>query len=174
MYAATACPCSESRLGQVPRGGHGEGVDDAGAGQPVQLLAEPRRALGGLVDLDHRQPQRLAFEAAAQHQRLGAADPELRGDVGDDPVVRGRGGGQHRDALAELADQGADPPVVGPEVVAPVGDAVRLVDHDEAGVGGERGQHLVAEVGIVQPLGADQQHVDVAVGDLRRGSRPTR
>ena len=53
-----------------------------------------------------------------------------------------------------------DAPVVGPEVVAPVGDAVRLVDHQQPDALGEQRQHLVAELRVVEPLGADQQQVD--------------
>ena len=45
---------------------------------------------------------------------------------------------------------------------------MRLVDDEQAGVGRERGQHLVAEVGVVEPLRGDQQHVD------RRRRRPAR
>ena len=50
--------------------------------------------------------------------------------------------------------------------MAPVGDAMRLVDDQQTGARGEAGQHVVAEVGIVQPLRADQQHVDRAGADL--------
>ena len=42
-----------------------------------------------------------------------------------------------------------------------------LVDHDQARRGGELRQHLVAEARVVQALGADQQHVGLAVRDLR-------
>ena len=81
------------------------------------------------------------------------------------PLVGGGGGGQHRDAVGQVAQQGADPAVVGPEVVAPVGDAVRLVDHEQPAGGGQLGQHLVAEAGVVQPLGTDQQDVDLTGAD---------
>ena len=111
--------------------------------------------------MHHRQPQRLAVQPPAQHQRVAAADTELRRDILDHSLVGRRGGGQHRHAVAQLADQRADAPVVGPEVVAPVGDAVRLVDHDQAGVARQLRQHVVAEVGVVQPFRADQQHVEL-------------
>ena len=88
------------------------------------------------------------------------------------PRVGGRGGGQHRDAGRQVGEHRADPAVVGPEVVAPVGDAVRLVDHEQAGALGQLGQHVVAEAGVVEPLGADQQHVDLAGGDLRLDAGP--
>ena len=112
-----------------------------------------------VVQADDAQPERLAVERAAQHDRVGA---ELLGDVVGHPLVGGRGRGEHRDAVGELGEQGADPTVVGPEVVAPVGDAVRLVDDEQPAAGREPGQHLVAEAGVVEPLGADQQHVDLA------------
>ncbi len=149
---------------QVAGSGDGERVDDAGPGELVEVLGQPRRALGGLRDADDRHAQRVAFEGAPQHQRLGAAHSELRGDVGDDAVVRGGRRGQDRDALAEFFDQGPDAAVVRPEVVAPVRDAMGLVDHDEAGIRGEGRQHLVAEVGVVESLGADQQYIEFAGG----------
>jgi hypothetical protein len=49
---------------------------------------------------------------------------------------------------------------------------VCLVDHEQARAGGEARQHVVAEVGIVEPLGADQQHIDVACVDLRGDFAP--
>ncbi len=51
------------------------------------------------------------------------------------------------------AQQLADAPVVGPEVVAPVGDAVRLVDHQQAAAADQVGQLLVAERGLVSRSG---------------------
>ena len=43
---------------------------------------------------------------------------------------------------------------------------MRLVDDDQAGAGRELGQHLVAEVGVVEALGADEQDVDRALLDV--------
>ena len=91
--------------------------------------------------------------------------PELLGDVVGDPRVGGGGGREHRDAVGQVGEQRADPAVVGPEVVAPVGDAVGLVDDEQAAGRGQPGQHLVAEAGVVEPLGADQEHVDLAGPD---------
>jgi hypothetical protein len=96
----------------------------------------------------------------------GSAHAELLGDVRGDAGVGGRGGGEHRDVRGQGGKQRPDPPVVGPEVVAPVGDAVRLVDHDQPGRLHQARQHIVAEPGVVQPLGADEQDVDRAVADL--------
>jgi len=51
-------------------------------------------------------------------------------DVGDDPVVRGRGGAEDGDVGRQAREHVPDAPVVRAEVVPPVRDAVRLV-HDE-------------------------------------------
>src|SRR3546814_16673994 len=56
--------------------------------------------------------------------------------------------------------------LVGAEVVAPVGDAVRLVNHEQASGRRQSGQHVVAEARVVQSLRADQQHVDLNCRDL--------
>ena len=160
-------------LAQVGRdllgGGDGEAVDDARPGLLGEVVGQPGQPLLGGPQPQHPQPQRLPVERAAQHEHAGAlvgrgVEPaaELLGDVGGHPGVGGRGGGQHRDAVGQVAQQGPDPAVVGPEVVAPVGDAVRLVDHQQARRGGQPGQHLVAEARVVEPLGAHQQHVDLA------------
>ena len=67
--------------------------------------------------------------------RRGAA--ELLGDVGGyTGVGRGRGG-QDGCARGQPRQQGADASVVGAEVMAPVRDAVGLVDDDQAGARGE-------------------------------------
>ena len=101
--------------------------------------------------------------------RTGAPPaPELLDDVGDHPRVGGGRGGEHRAAGRQVGEQVADPPVVGPEVVAPVADAVRLVDDEQPGRLGQPGQLLVAEPRVVEPLGAHQQQVDL-VGGQRGG-----
>ena len=105
-------------------------------------------------------------------RRTSASPPELLRDVVGDALVGGRRGRQHRDAVGQLGEQGADPAVVGPEVVAPVGDAVRLVDHEQAAGRGQPRQHLVAEAGVVEPLRAHQEHVDLAALDRRVGLLP--
>ena len=130
----------------------GERVHDARAGQRIEMRGKPSRALRGIARLHHRQPQRLPVEPATQHQRVASPDAQLRSDVVDHPVVGGRRGRQHRDIGAQLGDQGADAAVVGPEVVTPVRHAVRLVDDDQAGVARQRGQHLIAKVGVVQAV----------------------
>ncbi len=155
-------PLAQQR-GHVVRLGHRQRVDDSRTGQRIQMSREPRGALRRIARRHDRQPKRLTVQATAKHQRVVTADAQLCGDVVDHAVVGGRGGGQHRDVGAQFGDQRADPPVVGPEVMAPVGHTVGFVHHDEACVSRQRGQYLFAEVGVVQPFRADQQHVESAV-----------
>jgi hypothetical protein len=106
--------------------------------------------------VQHAQVQALPVQLAAEHQRVALAEVELIGDVADHAVVgRGRGG-QDRHPGGQGGQQRAEAPVVRPEVVAPVGDAVRLVDHQHPGRRGQFGQHCLPEVGIVEPFRADQ------------------
>ncbi len=49
---------------------------------------------------------------------------------------------------------------------------MRLVDHEQARGLGQLGEHLLAEGGVVEPLGADQQHVDLAGCDPCLDRRP--
>ena len=79
--------------------------------------------------------RRLAIQRTADGEQLVA---ELRLDVGDDPVVRGRGGAEHRHAAGQEIEDASEAAVVGPEVVAPVADAVHLVDDEQAGAGRDR------------------------------------
>ena len=116
-----------------PRGdplavGDGEAVDDAVAGQLRELLGEPGHALGAVAQLDRLEPEAGPGERPADDLH---ADAELLDDVGDHAVVRGGGGREDRDPLGQRRDEPADAPVVRPEVVAPVADAVRLVDHEQ-------------------------------------------
>ena len=55
----------------------------------------------------------------------------------------------------------ADPPVVGSEVVAPVRDAVGLVDDEQPDRALDRRAGRAREVLVRQPLGRDQQDVDL-------------
>ena len=128
-------------------------------GSHVASQASRSACAGQLDDLE---PQAGAAErAAVGAQRRGrVAGAQLLLDVGDDAVVRGRGRAEHRDAVRQPLEHLGEPPVVGPEVVAPVGDAVRLVDHEQPDALGEQRQHRVAELRVVEPLGADQQQVD--------------
>ncbi len=98
-------------------------------GNSWDVLDQPGQPFGLARELQHTEGQAGAPERPAERGEGGA---ELFGDVAHDPVVGRGGAAEHRhDAGPERGDEPADPPVVGPEVVAPVGDAVHLVDHDQ-------------------------------------------
>ncbi len=110
------------------RVGDGQAVDDAAPRHPRELLRQPGEPLR--LVLEHDRIELRASARASGPRRIVAPCAELLGDVVDDPVVGGGRRGQDGHARVERAEDPADAPVVGPEVVAPVGDAVRLV-HDE-------------------------------------------
>ena len=120
------------RVGQPLGVGDGERVDDARAGQRRQVVDHPGEPLDRGQPVDHRQLQAGPGQRPAQHERVDVA--ELGGHVVGDPRVRRRGRGQHRGVRVESPQHVGHPAVVGPEVVAPVGDGVRLVDHQQAEV----------------------------------------
>ena len=124
--------------------------------------AEP--LLAGVGSAEHAEPQRVARERAAQREHVVAAAPSCSATSATTRAlavaVVARTGVSGR----QRGEQVADAPVVGAEVVAPVGDAVGLVDHEQPGARGELGQLLLAEPRVVEPLGADQQDVDLVGG----------
>ena len=135
----------------------GERVDDAGAGKRRDRLREPRQPLGLRRKMQHVEREALAIERTAQHDQVVT---ELIDDVVDDAIVRGCRGAQHRNAARQQIEDARDPSVVGPEVVAPVADAVRLVDHEEPRARGELRQHRVAELLVGEAFGRHEQEID--------------
>ena len=146
-------------VGDLLGRGDGQAVDDAGPGLLGEVVGEPGQPLLGGLQRDHAEPQRLPVQRATQHENTLA---HLLGDVRGHPLVGGGGRREHRDAVGEVGQQRTDPAVVGPEVVPPVGDAVGLVDHQQAALGRQPRQHRVAELRVVEPLGRDQQDVHLA------------
>ena len=125
-------------------------------------------ALDRAQPVDHRELQAGPRQRAAQHQ---GRRTELPGDVVGHALVGGRRGGEHRRGRVELLQHVRDPAVVGAEVVAPVGDCVRLVDHQQAQPAGERVEHPPPEARVGQPLRRHEQHVELA--GLRSRSMPS-
>ena len=88
---------------------------------------------------------------------------ELREDVGLDG---GRGGCGERDdggavvSAAQARDMFAEHAVVGPEIVSPLRDAMRLVDCDEGKL--LFGEHL-SEAGDAEALGGDEEEVELVI-----------
>src|SRR5699024_8327453 len=99
---------------------------------------------------------------------------KLFGHVVSDSFVRGGGRGQYRNTIGQIVQQGTDTPVVGAEIMPPVGDAVSFVDDDQPRPCGGLGQASVAYLRVVDAVGADQRHghpsgVDLGVGLLPGG-----
>ena len=132
----------------------GQAVDDAGlavvlgADQAQQLLA------GGV----------LLGDAVLDVGPVEAGDevlgPLQRQALGQLPVGRGGGGGGQGDARdpGEALGQHGQPEVVLPEVVAPLGDAVRLVDREQ---GQARPAQQVQGALLHEPLGGEVEQVVV-------------
>jgi len=119
--------------GRVLGPGHGQAVDDPGALEVAQVLGQPGQPLRVRPDGEHAEAERRPGEGPADRDDAVAARRQLFLDVGHDPGVgRGRRR-QDRHVRRQAGPEIPEAAVVGPEIVAPVGDAVGLVDHDEAG-----------------------------------------
>ena len=141
-------------------------VDDRG--QRARLLERRRDAavaglLGRARDDDEREVR--AVEAGRDPDRI--AQPEPRDDVVGD--LRGRRRGRRDDRLrAEPARGIGQAEVVGPEVVPPLRDAVRLVDHEQAD---PRLPDPLEEAGRGEALGRDVEQPRAARdGAVDRGA----
>ncbi len=106
-----------------------EGIDDSrlvlAAGEKSHQLAE------GLVLFHDGIADVGAIKAG--EETGGILQPQAREDVATGLRVGGRGERDHRDLREDLA-QDAELGVLGPEVVPPLGDAVRLVNGEEGDV----------------------------------------
>jgi hypothetical protein len=90
---------------------------------------------------------------------------ELVLDVGDHAIVGGGRAGQHGYTAWEQLEDPPDAPVVGVEVVTPVADAVRLVDHEQPAPPAEHRHHVTLELGVGEPLRRDEQQIDLVAVD---------
>jgi hypothetical protein len=98
-----------------------------------------------------------------EHQRVTQA--EAIDDLG---AHRRRRGGRQREhgRPAELVSDGAQTEVLGTEVVTPLADAVRFVDHEESG---PRRTHPLEGLLVGELLGSEEQEVELrAVEPLER------
>ncbi|OQA05419.1 MAG: hypothetical protein BWY66_02504 [bacterium ADurb.Bin374] len=123
------------------------------------------------VDME---PQILPLgRADEQVHLLAGLLPEIGADLldhvelrrGGEAGNRRQGGGFPEHLLQERAQE----QVVGPEIVAPFRQAVRLVDDDKADLPLGKG---VAERAVAHLFGGDPQDVDIAEGDFFVGLRP--
>ena len=114
-------------------------------------------ALARSAHLARRQREVGAGEAAHELRRV-VRQPEPRDDLVADHRRRRRGAGEHARAR-QLRQQMAELQVIGPEVVAPFADAVRLVDGDQRAA---QLREQSAEGRRSQALGRDVQEPQLA------------
>ena len=128
-----------------------------------QLLRQPRQTFGLAGQADRLQGQRGPIQVAAR-------DLELRTEHGSKvlhhTVVRRCRGGQQPHVRRQRLDDPLQQAVVRAEVVAPVGNAMCLVDDQHRDLCGDAGQNLRAEALVRQTLGRDQENVDLSLGQL--------
>ena len=151
------------QAGGVLGGGHRERVDDAAALQILQVGQQPAEPFAGIGQGQDTQPERIPAQGAADGEHVLA---ELFLDVMHHPGVGRGGGGEHRDGVRQLRDEVRDAPVVGAEVVAPVRDAVGLVNHQQPGPADELGQLVFPEGRVGESFRRDQQDVHFIGGEL--------
>ena len=145
------------RLGQAAGGS----VDNRCATLLVECLGQQcvdlAAAIPAATDLHGAQRQVRAREAAHQLRGVGR-QPEPEDDLVADDRCRRRRAGEHM-GRPELPEQRADLEVLRAEIVAPLADAVRLVDRDQRAA--QRREQL-PEVGRNQTLGCDVEEPVVA------------
>ena len=131
----------------------GRGIDDAGPGMIGHQLGQlPDRIVAvanGITDVRTIEP--------CDDQPV-LRDAQLGQDIGPRMLVRRRGQGQSRD-IAETVHQGAQLAVIGPEIVPPFRDTMRLVDGEQ---GNRRRRQQVAKGRLARAFGCDIQQVELA------------
>ena len=161
----TSVPSAPSqRAGEVLGLRARAGVDDR---RPRAVLrqrgGQPRALVGRAAAGHHGEGEVGAIEAGGDAHRL--AQPQARDDVGGD--LRRRGGGRGDERLrAQPARRVGEAEVVGAEVVAPLRDAVRLVDDEQPDAG--RAQRL-GEARRGEALRRDVEQAHLAGGGARHG-----
>ena len=134
----------------------GQRVDDAGTRQLRNRLRQPREAFGLIREMRYIERQALAIQRAAQHHEIVT---QLIDDILHHAIVGGRRRAQHRNAPRQEIEDAGDAPVVGAEVVTPVADAMRLVDHEQP----DRSARSAARcrgTAVGEAFGRDQQEID--------------
>ena len=162
MYGRASIPCERRNVGDALRVGDRQAVDDAAPRHQRELLRQPGEALRLVLEDDRVELERVARQRAAEHD---GALAELFGDVGDHAIVRRRGRREDRHAGVQELEDATDPPVVGAEIVAPVGDAVGLVDDEQADRALDARQDVRHEAFVGEPLRRDEQDVDGVGGE---------
>ena len=105
---------------------------------------------------DRLEHQRRAGQIAARDRDAGA---EHRAEIDHRPVVRGGGGREQPEVRRKGAGDAFKPPVIGPEIVPPVGNAVRFVDDQQHDARRDVRQDAGDETLVAEALGSDKQKV---------------
>ena len=126
------------------------------------VSSQPSRS-PGIGQGQDTQPERIPAQGATDGEHVLA---ELFLDVMHHPGIGRGGGGEHRDGVRQLRDEVRDAPVVGAEVVAPVRDAVGLVNHQQPGPADELGELVFPEGRVGEAFRRDQQDVHFIGGEL--------
>ena len=164
-YGSASIPWAREELGRLLDRLAAQRVDDAGRSGALrpdegdELAARVGLRLDAVLDV-------RPVEARHEMQRVRQLQP-----LGHLAVGRGRRGGGEGEArhAGEPLGEGAQREIVGPEVVAPLRHAVRLVDRDDT----ELSARQEPQRGLgVQPLGRHVQQVELAgeVGTLDGGA----
>jgi hypothetical protein len=154
-------------------GGHRLGVparpavDDRGQAVALAESVQQRSALAPHRSLalhrHHVEGNVGTIEPRSHHDRV--AQSEALGDLGGHPRRGGRGGGHHRRTV-EVGDRAMQAQIVGAEVMAPLGHAVRLVDDEQDDA--TRGQRS-AKAGRGKALGRREHEPGPPGADVAQG-----
>ena len=147
----------------------GECVDDPVAGEERDLLREPREALRLLGQTYRLKHERGAIEISTLHFQIG---PEHVAKVFQYPIVCGRGRSKEPKVRRQGAGNTFNQPVVRPEVVSPIRDAVRLVNHEQGNAASDLGKHLGPKAFVSKALGRNQEDVRLVVLEALHHRRP--
>ncbi len=139
----------------------GHAVDDPGL---ARVRGDDRGELRLLVGPEHDAILDVRAVEAGDEQR-GVVEHELALDVAAGRRVRGRRQGDARHAREALVQQ-RELAIVGPEIVAPLRDAMRLVDREQ---GDRAAAQQVEEARHGQALGCDVEQVERAGGEVALG-----
>src|SRR5690606_30028483 len=124
MSIDVSCPEPLCDLFRIP---DGQGIGDAGARQSGYVLREPGQARSLI-----RQTLRMQGEAVSyQSATLNLDVPELDLNILDDAIVGRRRSAQHRHVGRHLAQDADQAPVIRPEVVAPIRNAMRFIHYQK-------------------------------------------
>ncbi len=91
-------------------------------------MCEPGQPLCLVIELDVKQLQRAAHQRPANYCKFR----NLFFDVAHNTIVGCRGGAQHRNGWRQLTKDANNPAVIRAKIMAPIGNAVSLIDNEQA------------------------------------------